>query len=335
MFHTSMKVRLGAMACAGAIGIATVGAALGVGAPAAQAAVTLTVDDDHAQCPAAAYTTIQSAVNAAGPGDTINVCRGTYNESVTIGPGKDGLSLVSSTAALAAIVRGNVPFIVSGAQGVSIQRFRLEPATTGILVGFSSGTALIRSNLVVGGANGMFISGAGGTIRDNTLLQQSATGLALQPLAITEIHTEALNNRITGPGGTESAGISVFTGFLSNMGSVTVFGNTVSEHVFGILATSTTDPAELLVSANTLFRNQVGLLLDHWAARVENNRVNENTGAGIRVSAFGARLLSNNARANGGTDCFDQSSGPGTAGTANFWTGNHGLESNPAGICTP
>ena len=45
---------------------------------------TLTVDDDRVQCPSAAFISIQAAVNAANPGDKINVCPGTYNEQVTI-----------------------------------------------------------------------------------------------------------------------------------------------------------------------------------------------------------------------------------------------------------
>ncbi|MGA7914228.1 MAG: NosD domain-containing protein [Candidatus Acidiferrales bacterium] len=42
------------------------------------------VDDDKVQCPTAAYTTIQSAVNAADPGDVIRVCPGTYHEQVVV-----------------------------------------------------------------------------------------------------------------------------------------------------------------------------------------------------------------------------------------------------------
>ena len=34
---------------------------------------TLTVDDDGADCPAAGYTTVQAAVDAAQPGDTVLV----------------------------------------------------------------------------------------------------------------------------------------------------------------------------------------------------------------------------------------------------------------------
>jgi len=56
----------------------------------------LRVDDDRAQCPDATFTSIQAAVNAAGPGDTVTVCPGTYNEQVRInGHTHDGLVLDS------------------------------------------------------------------------------------------------------------------------------------------------------------------------------------------------------------------------------------------------
>ena len=42
------------------------------------------VDDDKVQCPTAAYTSIQAAVNAAKSGDVIRVCAGTYREQVVI-----------------------------------------------------------------------------------------------------------------------------------------------------------------------------------------------------------------------------------------------------------
>jgi parallel beta-helix repeat protein len=45
---------------------------------------SLLVDDDRVQCPTAQYTTIQSAVNNARPGDVIHVCPGTYAEQVVI-----------------------------------------------------------------------------------------------------------------------------------------------------------------------------------------------------------------------------------------------------------
>jgi len=54
---------------------------------------TFMVDDDGKQCPDADFSSIQAAVDAAAPGDTIEVCPGTYREQVTID--KDNLTLVS------------------------------------------------------------------------------------------------------------------------------------------------------------------------------------------------------------------------------------------------
>ena len=58
-------------------------AALTVGtAPAA--ADTLIVDNDRAECPNADSPSIQAAVAAAQPGDTLRVCPGLYTEDVNV-----------------------------------------------------------------------------------------------------------------------------------------------------------------------------------------------------------------------------------------------------------
>jgi len=64
------------------------------GASAAQAA-TLTVDDDRAECPAAGYTSIQAAVDAASSGDTITICPGGYVEG-TGAPNTNALTIGKS-----------------------------------------------------------------------------------------------------------------------------------------------------------------------------------------------------------------------------------------------
>jgi hypothetical protein len=43
-------------------------------------ASTVTVDDDHAECPAAGFTSVQAAVDAAKSGDTVIICPGKYAE---------------------------------------------------------------------------------------------------------------------------------------------------------------------------------------------------------------------------------------------------------------
>ncbi len=83
-------------------------------APAARAA-TLAVDDNGAQCPAAPYSTIQAAVNAATPGDTVAICPGVYVE----GTGAAGTNALTINKSLT--IKG------AGADLVSIEPRRSTP----------------------------------------------------------------------------------------------------------------------------------------------------------------------------------------------------------------
>jgi hypothetical protein len=85
-----------------------------VAVPAANAA-TVAVDDDRAQCPAAQFTSIQAAVNAATPGDTVAVCPGRYVE----GSGASGTNALTIGKDLT--IRG------AGADLVVIQPRRSTP----------------------------------------------------------------------------------------------------------------------------------------------------------------------------------------------------------------
>ena len=64
----------------------------------------------NGDCPQATFTTIQAAVNASGPNDTIKVCPGTYTEQVQItGHTHDRLRLESLTPLAATIKWPSVP----------------------------------------------------------------------------------------------------------------------------------------------------------------------------------------------------------------------------------
>src|SRR5215216_4594196 len=109
--------------------IAALIAALALARPAPTRAATLLVDDDKVQCPSAGFTTIQSAIDNASGGDTIDVCAGTYVEQLTIGTDRNNLTLRSITPQQAMIRPpeglanfGGVPLIyVNGAADITVQ----------------------------------------------------------------------------------------------------------------------------------------------------------------------------------------------------------------------
>lgn len=137
-------------------------------------------------CMPAGYLHIQDAVNAANPGDRINVCAGTYVEQVIIaGAGKNGISL-TSTIPRGAIIQAPASFggnndtsrrfqpvlsndlvTISGAQGVSISRFVIRgPIPAGNACGL--GGDVVADG---GGAGVSVVNGASATVAENYITQ--------------------------------------------------------------------------------------------------------------------------------------------------------------------
>lgn len=133
------------LACAlvfGAIGASAGNGNNGHGNPA-----TLLVDDDKVQCPSATFTSIQAAVLAAGAGDKINVCPGTYPEQVNItkpltvqGIEVNGqnLAVIMPAPALAnttSLTSGNpiaAIVLVDGTDKVTLDNLTIDGSTNGI-----------------------------------------------------------------------------------------------------------------------------------------------------------------------------------------------------------
>jgi hypothetical protein len=144
-------------------------------------------------CP---YTTIQAAVNASNPGDTIDVSAGTYAESVTVNKslvlngaqaGVDGRD-PSRTAepSTESIVTGSgndgkTPFDVT-ANDVTIDGFTVEGATnsnafgTNLLVGAGTSGETIEDNVIESGIQGVIRGSSSSTIRQNLIENNNAAG---------------------------------------------------------------------------------------------------------------------------------------------------------------
>lgn len=99
-------------------------------------------------------------------------------------------------------------------------------------------------------------------------------------------------------------------------------------------------------SGNVVRQNEIrdapspgdGLLLINASGNtVERNSSLANGRDGIRIEPTSSNntILRNHARRNGEFDCHDLTTGPGTAGTANFWIENRGETQAPPGICEP
>ena len=92
-----------------------------------------------------------------------------------------------------------------------------------------------------------------------------------------------------------------------------------------------------VVDDNRLTANELdGILLEAaTGSSISNNRVDDNGHYGIGASAqsSGNTIDADHATGNATFDCFDDSHGAGTSGTANLWTRDHGDTSSPPGLC--
>lgn len=333
----------------------------------------IVVDDDRRQCRNADFTTIQQAVDAANPGDTISVCQGTYVEQVTIPSSKDGISLRSQQPRRAVIEAPDVMtdpkaiIHVAGAENVSIQRFTItgpgggscDSLRYGILVD-GGGSAVIRENLItdirddpfggcqngVGVQVGSFInstpSPGAAEIERNTIVRYQKNGITVNEAGSS---AQVKENEITGFGATS---VNAQNGIQIGFGAdAFVERNTVSRNgpftpsvgpdeivAVGILLI---EPGDVTLDRNGVFNNEDGIALFNTStARLERNESVANARDGIFASSDSTNntIVRNRMQGNGDFDAEDESScGFGTAGTCNFWDNNNCQTDNPDGLC--
>jgi nitrous oxidase accessory protein len=220
-------------------------------------AATLTVG------PGQTYTTIQSAINAASPGDTILVQSGTYNEHVVVNK-QLTLQGVGSPVVNAG---GSGDAITISADGCTLEGFvaKGSGAYPGAGIKATSSGNTISGNTANGNGYGIYLihSSNSNTISGNTATGNSFTGIYLD--------SSSNGNTISGNTATgNTCGIYLYSSSNGN----TISGNTATGTHGGIRLYSSSDNT---ISGNTATGSDIGIIL---SSSSNGNTISGNTATG-------------------------------------------------------
>jgi nitrous oxidase accessory protein len=232
--------------------------------------------------PTPEYPTIQSAVNAAKAGDTIQVAAGTYPENVVVSVRQ--ITIVGENA-MTTIVDGDEKDTVFNIQAndVEIRQLTIRNGGTlynGINIFYPYGGAVIRYNRIMDNRLGIVLSESdSNTIEGNVLINNSMYGITARDYSDSNI---IKNNTIS-----ESAyGIELSDASLNQ-----VVDNIISDTSYGVyLAYSNNNN----VSANTLSSSSWNIYLAYSDSNVVGNNVASGGSVGIQIMRSQGNSVFNN-----------------------------------------
>ncbi len=294
-----------------------------VGSPFSQP-VDIVVDDDGlastTDCDATtpAYPTITQAVAAAGGGQTIGVCPGTYPEVVALGPLaiNKTLTLLGAQSGVDARSRSGPESIISDLQGTSVS------ASNVVIDGFT----VENSTVAAFTGYGIWLNpGVSGTQILNNIIQDNIVGIGLANSGAAQAvirHNLIRNN--TKPGGASGSGI--YTDQF--VGGPTVSNVLIEENAFighagtgGAINISNTDFTNgvfnLTVSGNLFDMNsRAFVLFNTHTSTFDNNTITNSS----FVGSADVRLFDNNSYLSFTNNGL--SNGPGHAIRFSFFLGS-------------
>lgn len=275
----------------------------------AAAQAPLKVDDDAADCPDAAYGTIQAAVDAAEAGTRILVCGGIYRERVVIsGDAKNGLWLVAHGEPGTVVLDGDNPshalpfnhaLHLLNVSGVLIEGFSVREYFENIKITGGGGNTIRKNHTTAAGHDGIFAL-------------NSAHNLIEHNVSFDNLSGNACGVNVAGPG---SVGNVVrHNDLINNNWGIRIQGGATNTIAFGN------------VSRNNRSHGIQNVGTATTGATIENNDAFSNpTGIAVTGSS-GVRVVRNRAFANTTFDLVWE-------GVENEFVHNHCNTSSPGGLC--
>jgi len=241
---------------------------------------------------------------------------------------------------------------VSGAKAATIKRADIRPdgVNTKGACGINTGIYLTASTgMVLGGAvkdakgNAVLIDATGNVTVDGLQVEYAHAGVAATSAsgAMISVSGDARATiRNVTIAGIASAGVTtpqLTTGIdLSDAGmNVTIADVSISHAIAGVKVDSVA--TGLIISGVHVTDSGTALALQSGSGLDVSGTTVSAVEMGIDVSGPGviASTIHDNDLTGATTGCRDETSGTGTAGTANIWTHDTGTATAPAGICTP
>ena len=250
-------------------------------APAVGVAATVAVS-----CPG---QTIQAAVDAAGPGDTINVT-GTCNENVLVDNNKVKVFLQGGGTAVIDGAHSSLPVIDIRGKAISVQGFTIRGGRDGIEV-HRSANAVINSNVIQNMAAGIVVyEVAFAVITNNTIHSNSQVGILLHGSASANIGVNSPTDSVASPNTIRNNGDGIL---LSGAAQGNIIGNTIRNNTNNGITINR--GAQANIAKNTINANAGQGILAFEGAGANLGGASENTFGGLLpLLGFANSTTSNN-----------------------------------------
>lgn len=233
------------------------------------------------------FASINAAIAASAPGDTVRILTGTFNESVTIPAGKDRLTIIGVWPRVTTITGTTGPVFTINSNLVTIQNLTAQNAPNSPGIVLASDSNVIRNVEVRLCQRGIDIQN---TSQGNFIVNCNIHNNSADGLNIAGPQNLIYNNRMTANGGhninltTTSAANTLIKNFIKGGGRD------------GIESFSS---ADFIIDNSIRNSAQNGMFFASSNSIVYNNRIKRSTLDGIDVVVAGQnRLISNTLKNN-------------------------------------